>query len=177
MLLNALKKDVVILKKQKKISQEYIQQGCGQFLNVENPRWNGGYLSVINLYDDMIKFANQTIKLLNLLYKEPENPFEFVVETFKKITNRKIKEQFPDYDGYYKVYHITLNRTGLWENKNNIYKELNKKIQTKLLKNKGLSEITQLKKMVDATINLSRPFKIQENVKLMKKLEGENQNE
>jgi len=87
MLLNVLKKDVVILKKQKKISQEYIQQGCGQFLNVENPRWNGGYLSVINLYDDMIKFANQTIKLLNLLYKEPENPFEFVVETFKKITN------------------------------------------------------------------------------------------
>ena len=59
----------------------------------------------------------------------------------------KIEEQFPDYDGYYKVYHITLNRTGLWENKNNIYKELNKKIQTKLLKNKGLLSLLEIGKL------------------------------
>lgn len=125
----------------------------------------------------IIKAEEEGLKEMGLtkLFEVYRN--EISIETFKKITNRKIKEQFPDYDGYYKVYHITLNRTGLWENKNNIYKELNKKIQTKLLKNKGLSEITQLKKMVDATINLSRPFKIQENLKIMKKLEGENNNE
>lgn len=99
------------------------------------------------------------------------------IQVFKKITSRIIREQFPDYDGYYKVYHITLNRSGLYENKNNIYKELNNRIQTKLLKNRGLSEIMQLKKMVDATINLSRPFKIAETAKLMKKLEvNENEN-
>lgn len=125
----------------------------------------------------IIKAEEEGLKEMGLtkLFEVYRN--ETNIETFKKITNRIIKQQFPDYDGYYKVYHITLNRTGLWENKNNIYRELNKKIQTKLLKNKGLSEITQLKKMVDATINLSRPFKIQENLKLMKKLEGENQNE
>lgn len=125
----------------------------------------------------IIKAEEESLKEMGLtkLYEAYQN--ESNIEMFKKISNRKIKEQFPEYDGYYKIYHITLNRTGLWENKNNIYRQLNNKIQTKLLKNKGLVEITQLKKMVDATINLSRPFKIQENLKLMKKLEGENENE
>ena len=126
----------------------------------------------------IIKAEEEGLKELGLtkLFEVYQN--ENNIEAFKKITNRKIKEQFPEYDGYYKVYHITLNRTGLWENKNNIYRQLNNKIQTKLLKNKGLSEITQLKKMVDATINLSRPFKIQENLRLMDKInKGENENE
>lgn len=124
----------------------------------------------------IIKAEEQGLKEMGFTKLFEVYSHESNIEVFKRITTRIIKEQFPEYDGYYKVYHITLNRSGLCENKNNIYKELNSRIQTKLLKNKGLSEIMQLKKMVDATINLSRPFKIAENVRLMKNLE-EHENE
>ena len=53
----------------------------------------------------------------------------------------------------------------------NIYKELNYRIQSKLLRSEMLSQVTELKKIIDATINLSCPFRIKENLKLMGKLE------
>ena len=65
MIVNALKKDLVLLNKQKKATETYISAGCGQFLNVGNDQWCGGYKEVIKLYKDMIKFANKAIEKLN----------------------------------------------------------------------------------------------------------------
>lgn len=65
MIVNALKKDLVLLNKQKKATQDYIKAGCGQFLNVGNDEWCGNYKKVLKLYNDMIKFANKAIEKLN----------------------------------------------------------------------------------------------------------------
>lgn len=119
----------------------------------------------------IIKFEEETLKELGLTKIQDIYKSETTIYLFKQIACKKLRETFPGWEGYYKVYHLTLNKTGLFTNKENIYKELNKRIQSKLLKSEMLSQITQLKKIVDATINLSRPFKIMENIKLMENLE------
>lgn len=67
MIVTALKKDLVLLNKQKKATEDYIKAGCGQFLNVGNDEWCGGYKEVLRLYKDMIKFVNKAIVKLNPL--------------------------------------------------------------------------------------------------------------
>lgn len=119
----------------------------------------------------IIKFEEETLKELGLSKINEIYKSENFIYLFKQTATKKLRVIFPGWEGYYKVYHLTLNKTGLITNKENIYKELNEKIQSKLLKSEMLSQITQLKKIVDATINLSRPFKIKENLKLMEKLE------
>lgn len=89
MIVNAIKKDLVLLNKQKKATKDYIKAGCGQFLNVGNDQWCGGYDSVVNLYDDMIYFAKETIKNLNSLKKEPtaDDLFDVIDDIFDNIAD------------------------------------------------------------------------------------------
>lgn len=84
MIVNALKKDILVLTKQKKATESYIKLGCGQFLNVGNDQWCGGYRRVIKLYNDMIKFANKAIEKLNSTNKN-EHLFDTVYDVFDRI--------------------------------------------------------------------------------------------
>lgn len=84
MVINAFEKDLVILEKQKKMTEDYIKEGCGQFLNVGNDGWCGGFKEVIRLYEDMINFANESIKELNKT-KEEEYSLDYVYDIFESI--------------------------------------------------------------------------------------------
>lgn len=85
MIVNALKKDLVLLNKQKKATQDYIKAGCGQFLNVGNDQWCGNYKEVLKLYNDLIKFANKAIEKLNSTNEE--YLFDKVYDVFEKIAD------------------------------------------------------------------------------------------
>lgn len=50
MVVNALKKDIALLERQLKLTQDYIKAGCGQFLNVGNDEWCGGAKEVLRLH-------------------------------------------------------------------------------------------------------------------------------
>ena len=119
----------------------------------------------------IIRIEEETLKELGFTKISEIYRNENRIYLFKKIASQKLRENFPGWEGYYKVYHLTLNKSGLSANKENIYKELNYRIQSKLLRSEMLSQITELKKIIDATINLSCPFQIKENLKLMDKLE------
>lgn len=123
----------------------------------------------------IIKLEEETLKELGFTKMNEIYKNENRIYLFKKIACQKLRENFPGWEGYYKVYHLTLNKSGLSNNKENIYKELNSKIQSKLLRSEMLSQITELKKIIDATINLSCPFQIKENLKLMDKLEEQHE--
>ena len=119
----------------------------------------------------IIRLEEETLKELGFTKMSEIYRNENRIYLFKKIASQKLRENFPGWEGYYKVYHLTLNKSGLSTNKENIYKELNYRIQSKLLRSEMLSQVTELKKIIDATINLSCPFRIKENLKLMGKLE------
>jgi hypothetical protein len=85
MIVNALKKDLVLLNKQKKATEDYIKVGCGQFLNVGNDQWCGNYKEVLRLYKDMIKFANKAIEKLN--NTNDEYLFDKIYDVFEKIAD------------------------------------------------------------------------------------------
>jgi hypothetical protein len=156
-------------------SKSLIKFRQGYRLFKECPGYTKTYTVDMESQDEskIIKLEEESLKELGFRKLEDIYKYENRIYLFKRLTAIKCRKIFPDYDGYYKVYHLTLNKTGLSQNKENIYKELNQKIQSKLLKSEMLSQITQLKKIVDATINLARPFKIKENLKLMEKLEEE----
>lgn len=78
MIVNAFKKDLLLLNKQKKATEDYINIGCGQFLNVGNDEWCGGKKEVIRLYKDIIKFATYAIRKLESLKKEPSDIWDFL---------------------------------------------------------------------------------------------------
>ena len=94
------------------------------------------------------------------VYKSEKN-----TSKFKKQTREKAKIIFDGWDGYYSIYHITLNKDGLKEYNISTYAELNSNISDKLLTSKALCDITELPKMVQASIDLSRPYKIREKIK------------
>lgn len=71
-ILAALKKDIAIINKQKKKTEEYIAYGCGQFLNVGNDQWSGNHEEVLRLFDDMLKWANKLTVKLDKLKSDPK---------------------------------------------------------------------------------------------------------
>lgn len=93
MIVDALKKDLVLLNKQKKATEDYIKAGCGQFLNVGNDQWCGGYKEVIKLHNDMIKFANKSIEKLNSAKKD-EYLIGLVYDVFYQIVDSGEAEVF-----------------------------------------------------------------------------------
>jgi len=103
MIVNALKKDLVVLKKQKKATEDYIKIGCGQFLNVGNDEWCGGKKEVIRLYKDMIKFVNASICKLESLKKEPNDIWDVLNDFW--YCEGKASEASVFYGGNEKEYH------------------------------------------------------------------------
>lgn len=87
------------------------------------------------------------------------------IRQFKKHTQIKCKELL-GWNGFFKVYYITLNKTGLISNVNKLYQELNKKIKTKLSNSSVLNNIEDLDMLIEATIDLKRPYKIKESLNL-----------
>lgn len=90
MIINALNKDLDILHNQKIATENYIKTGCGQFLNVGNDAYCGNYEVVLELFHDMIKWANKLKTKLNKLKNEPKDDFgdngyvNFVYSFFEK---------------------------------------------------------------------------------------------
>lgn len=103
MIIDALKKDLVVLEKQKKATEDYIKIGCGQFLNVGNDQWCGGKKEVIRLYKDMIKFANSAIRKLESLKKEPSDIWDVLDNLW--YCEGKASEADVFYGGNEKEYH------------------------------------------------------------------------
>jgi len=108
MIVNALKKDLVVLKNQKKATEDYIKIGCGQFLNIGNDQWCGGYKEVLKLYKDMIKFATKAIEKLN--DADEDCLFDKVYDVFEKIADASEANVFLDakkepYSDNYQPHH------------------------------------------------------------------------
>jgi len=98
----------------------------------------------------------------NELYKNKNN-----VRKFKRLAKEKCKHLFPEYEGFYKIYYLTLNKNGIKRNNSKIYNELNIKIQDKLFASKVLTreiDLTSLDKIVKATIDIDMPCKIKETI-------------
>lgn len=86
----ALDKDIVLIKKQKDMINQLVKVGCGQFLNVGNDAYNGNHEIVIDLFDDMIKWANKIKKKIESLRNDPKDEFQdngyvgFIYSSFEK---------------------------------------------------------------------------------------------
>jgi hypothetical protein len=59
LIISALKKDLKILKAQKKATENYINIGCGHFLNIGNDQWCGGKKEVMKLLNDIIALGEK----------------------------------------------------------------------------------------------------------------------
>lgn len=92
MIVAALKKDLVLLNKQKRATEDYIKAGCGQFLNVGNDSYCGNYEEVLRLYSDMIKWANKIISKLDALKIKPKHGIKIDID----VSNKKIKKNPPE---------------------------------------------------------------------------------
>lgn len=103
MIVNALKKDLLLLNKQKKATEDYIKIGCGQFLNVGNDQWCGGEKEVLRLYKDIIEFVNAAIRKLESLKKEPSD----IWDVLDVLWHDKMRASEADvfYGGNEKEYH------------------------------------------------------------------------
>jgi len=95
-LLIALEKDINLIKKQQSLTKEYIKAGCGQFLNVGNDAYCGNHEEVVNLFNDILKWANKLSVKLNALKVEPKHVVDVEIDCIKK----KIKYNPPKTSGY-----------------------------------------------------------------------------
>lgn len=131
---------------------------CGNFVETQPIPMGSPIESIIlniekNVLDEIqCDSFNQLFKSSGKFYK------------FKTMTQKKCQMYFSEWDGYFSIYNITLNVKGLQNYNYNMCVELNQKIQTKLLESKNFNKINDLPKLIEATINLERPYKIKEAV-------------
>lgn len=95
MIVNALKKDLVLITNQKKATEKYIKAGCGHFLNHQ---WCAGHKQVIKLHNDMIKLANKAIEKINNTKEKDDLPKnvtpKFALEVSKQALFDKVCDVF-----------------------------------------------------------------------------------
>lgn len=83
-ILASLEKDIILIKKHQSLTKEYVKAGCGQFLNVGNDTYCGNYEEVLNLFDDMLKWANKLKVKLSTLKIEPKHGITIDIDCEKK---------------------------------------------------------------------------------------------
>lgn len=114
--------------------------------------------------ETIMNIENKTVEEMgfddiNKIYKNSA-----LISQFHTKCRKKFKEIYKQYDGYYRVYHISSDREHLKKNSRLIYEQLNDKIKQKLLTSKTLCDIGELDKFVLATVDMNRPYKIKEKI-------------